>query len=72
VPTFLFVVVTQWLGLYVASFILIVGFMTLIGRIALWKSLLTSVIFTVAMFVTFEIAFDVIMPKGPLEALLGY
>jgi len=34
--------------------------------------LLTSVIFTVAMFITFEIAFDVIMPKGPLEALLGY
>jgi len=26
----------------------------------------------VAMFITFEIAFDVIMPKGPLEALLGY
>jgi hypothetical protein len=26
----------------------------------------------VVMFVTFEIAFDVIMPKGPLEALLGY
>ena len=25
-----------------------------------------------AMFVTFEIAFDVIMPKGPLEALFGY
>jgi hypothetical protein len=24
------------------------------------------------MFITFEIAFDVIMPKGPLEALLGY
>jgi hypothetical protein len=24
------------------------------------------------MFVTFEIAFDVIMPKGPLEHLLGY
>jgi putative tricarboxylic transport membrane protein len=72
VPTFLFVVVTQWLGLYVASFVLIVGFMTLIGRIALWKSLLTSAIFTVVMFITFEIAFDVIMPKGPLEALLGY
>ena len=28
--------------------------------------------FTVVMFVTFEIAFDVIMPKGPLEALFGY
>jgi putative tricarboxylic transport membrane protein len=72
IPTLLFVVATQWLGLYVASFILIVGFMALIGRIALWKSLLTSAIFTVLMFVTFEIAFDVIMPKGPLEALLGY
>jgi len=24
------------------------------------------------MFVTFEIAFDVIMPKGPLERMLGY
>jgi len=23
------------------------------------------------MFVTFEIAFDVLMPKGPLEALFG-
>lgn len=72
VPTLLFVVVTQWLGLYVASFVLILGFMTIIGRIAIWKSFLTSAIFTIAMFVTFEIAFDVIMPKGPLEALLGY
>jgi len=44
----------------------------LIGHIALWKSVLTSAIFTVVMFVTFEIAFDVIMPKGPLETLLGY
>jgi hypothetical protein len=25
-----------------------------------------------AMFITFDIAFDVIMPKGPLEALFGY
>jgi hypothetical protein len=24
------------------------------------------------MFVTFDIAFDVIMPKGPLEAAFGY
>jgi hypothetical protein len=41
-------------------------------RIALWKSLLTAFIFTAAMFVTFDIAFDVIMPKGPLEAAFGY
>ncbi|MGX4803483.1 tripartite tricarboxylate transporter TctB family protein [Bradyrhizobium guangdongense] len=72
VPTLLFCVVTQFLGLYVASFLLIAGFMRAIGKIALWKSLLTALVFTAAMFVTFDIAFDVIMPKGPLEAAFGY
>lgn len=72
VPTLLFCLFTQWLGLYVASFLLIAGFMAWVGRIALWKSLLVSFVFSFAMFVTFEIAFDVIMPKGPLEALFGY
>ena len=71
-PTIAFVLLLQWLGLYVASFLLIAGFMIVVGRIAAWKSMLTALIFSVVMFVTFEIAFDVIMPKGPLEALLGY
>jgi hypothetical protein len=62
----------QWLGLYVASFLLVAGFMRFIGRIAWWKSLLTSVLFALIMFLTFEVAFDVIMPKGPVEALFGY
>ena len=72
VPTLLYVPVTQWLGLYVASFILIAGFMIVVGRIKAWISLLTAFLFSVSMFVTFEIAFDVIMPKGPLERLFGY
>ncbi|MBK3666737.1 tripartite tricarboxylate transporter TctB family protein [Bradyrhizobium diazoefficiens] len=72
VPTLLFCLVTQFLGLYVASFLLIAGFMRAIGKIALWKSLLTAFLFTAIMFVTFDIAFDVIMPKGPLEAAFGY
>jgi len=72
VPTFAFVALVQVLGLYVASLLLVAGFMRFIGRIAWWKSLLTSVLFALVMFVTFEIAFDVIMPKGPLEHLLGY
>ena len=71
VPTFLFCLATQFLGLYVASFLLIAGFMRLVGKIALWKSLLTAFVFTAVMFVTFNIAFDVIMPKGPLESALG-
>ena len=72
VPTALFCLAVQYLGIYVASFVLIAGFMRLVGRIALWKSLLTALVFTAAMFVTFDIAFDVIMPKGPLEAAFGY
>lgn len=71
-PTLLFVLCVQWLGLYVGSFLLVAGFMWQIGRIALWKSLLTSFIFTMLMFLTFQVAFDVIMPKGPLEAAFGF
>ena len=72
VPTLLFCLATQFLGLYVASFLLIAAFMRMVGKIALWKSLLTAFVFTAVMFVTFDIAFDVIMPKGPLEAAFGY
>jgi putative tricarboxylic transport membrane protein len=72
VPTLLFCLATQFLGLYVASFLLIATFMRMVGRIALWKSLLTAFLFTAIMFVTFDIAFDVIMPKGPLEAAFGH
>jgi hypothetical protein len=71
VPTFLFCLAMQWLGLYVASFLLVAGFMRFIGRIAWWKSLLTSFLFAFIMFATFDVAFDVIMPKGPIEALFG-
>ena len=72
VPTLAFVPLTQYLGLYVSSFLLIAGFMIVIGRLKAWVSVVTALVFSIAMFVTFEIAFDVIMPKGPLEHLLGY
>ena len=72
VPTLLFCIATQFLGLYVASFVLIAGFMWWIGKIQPWACLLTAFVFTAAMFVTFEIAFDVLMPKGPLERAFGY
>ena len=70
-PTLLFCVAMQWLGLYVASFLLIAGFMRFVGRIAWWKSLLTAFVFSLGMFLTFDLAFDVLMPKGPIEALFG-
>ena len=72
VPSLVFVPVTQWLGIYVSSFILIAGFMYFVGHLKAWACLVTALVFSVAMFLLFEIAFDVIMPKGPLERLLGY
>jgi len=70
-PTLAFIIATQWLGIYVASFLLVAGFMRYVGHIAWWKCLVTSLVFTAAMFITFDVAFDVIMPKGPLEAAFG-
>ena len=72
VPTLAYVPATQWLGIYVSSFLLIAGFMIVVGRLRVWVSIVTGLVFAVSMFVTFDIAFDVIMPKGPLERLLGY
>jgi len=46
VPTIAFCVLMQWLGLYVASFVLIAGFMIWVGRIAVWKSVVTAAIFS--------------------------
>jgi hypothetical protein len=71
-PTLAFCLLTQWLGIYVASFLLTAGFMRIIGRISWWVSLLTAFLFCLVMFMTFDIAFDVIMPKGPIEAFFGY
>ncbi len=72
VPTLVYCFATQFLGLYVASFLLVSGFMWWIGNILIWKSILVAFTFTVVMFLTFEIAFNVIMPKGPLEAAFGF
>ena len=71
VPTLVFVPVTYYLGIYLSSFILIAGFMIWIGKLKPWVALVTAAVFAIAMFVTFDVAFDVIMPKGPVENLLG-
>jgi hypothetical protein len=47
------------------------GFMRWVGKLKLWIVDRHRARVRVAMFVTFDVAFDVIMPKGPLERLLG-
>ncbi|MDZ4842562.1 MAG: tripartite tricarboxylate transporter TctB family protein [Hyphomicrobium aestuarii] len=71
-PTVLYVVAIYTVGLYVASALLILVFMTWIGGSKILISLVTSIGFSLAIFLLFEVYFKVLLPKGPLEAWLGF
>jgi hypothetical protein len=60
------------LGIYVASAIFIFAFMIVIGRENPLKALGVGIFVPVALFFMFEKWFLVPLPKGPLEAWLGY
>jgi putative tricarboxylic transport membrane protein len=72
IPTVLYVLVTQFIGIYVASAVFIGGFMRAMARFSWLKVILVSVCISVTLFWMFEIQFMVPLPKGPLESLLGY
>jgi putative tricarboxylic transport membrane protein len=72
VPTVLYVLATQFIGIYVASAIFIAAFMRVMDKRSWLKVMLVSVGVSAALFWLFEIQFRVPLPKGPLEALLGY
>ena len=71
-PTIGFVILIAWLGLYVASFIYIAGFMLWQGKYGWLPTLLVSVGLPVVLFAVFELWFLVPLPKGPVEHLIGY
>jgi putative tricarboxylic transport membrane protein len=71
-PSAGFVVLTQFLGLYVATMLFMAFYMRWIGRYPWVPVLLISVLFPLLVFIIFEKWFLVPMPKGPLEAWLGY
>ena len=66
------VLAMQLVGLYVACAVYMGFYMRWIGRNSWPAVLVVSVGFSVATFVVFEKWFLVPMPKGPLEAWLGY
>ena len=67
-----FVVLTQAIGLYVASALYMGFYMRWIGRHS-WTAVVALAIgFPVITFLVFEKWFLVPMPKGPLETWLGY
>jgi len=71
VPTLFYVLLIQFLGIYVASTVFIAAFMVWLGKYSWLKAALVGVGVSVVFFVMFEVWFMVQLPKGPLEALLG-
>jgi hypothetical protein len=71
-PTAVFVVLIGFLGLYVSAALFIIFFMCWLGRYSLVKAVPVGVAIPLILFWLFEIAFLIPLPKGPLEAALGY
>lgn len=72
IPMAIYVGAIYALGIYVASVLFIAIFMRWLGRFGWTKIAVVSLIVPVALFLMFEIWFLVPLPKGPLEAMLGY
>jgi hypothetical protein len=71
-PALAAIALMQWLGMYVASAIYMAFYMRWVGRHSWGAVLLLSLALPIATFLVFEQWFLVPMPKGPLEAWLGY
>lgn len=71
-PSTVYVLGVQWIGIYVSSALFITLFMKLAGRYSWMRSTTVGLGVSVSAFVMFEIWFKIPLPKGPLENLLGY
>jgi hypothetical protein len=71
VPTVVYVALIAFLGFYLASTVYIAYFMWHLGKYSWIKIVPVAAGVSVAFFLTFEIWFQVPLPKGPLEAALG-
>ena len=72
VPSLVYVIAIYFIGIYVASALFIGAFMYWHGRFPCIKIIPVSLLVPVSMFLLFEVWFLVPLPKGPLEALIGY
>ncbi|MGH6727947.1 MAG: tripartite tricarboxylate transporter TctB family protein [Pseudolabrys sp.] len=72
IPMSIFVVLSIYIGIYISMALFIGFFMTWHGRYPLYKTIPLVIAIPIVLFVVFEIWFLVPLPKGPLEAWLGY
>jgi putative tricarboxylic transport membrane protein len=72
VPTAIYVTLVPYIGMYVASALLIAGFMRWFGHYRWLIVASVAIAVPIITFFMFEVWFLVPLPKGPLERLLGY
>jgi putative tricarboxylic transport membrane protein len=72
VPTSIYVAAIPWIGIYVASVILIAVFMRWLGRYTWSLVAAISLAVPLAVFLIFERWFLLPLPKGPIEEFLGF
>jgi len=72
VPAAIYVAIIPWLGIYVASFLLIAFFMRRLGNYGWHLIAAVSLFVPILTFIVFEQWFLVPLPKGPVEAWLGF
>jgi hypothetical protein len=72
IPAAVYVLVLDYIGIYVASAIYIAAFMLYMGRYRVITSVAVGIGVSIALFFMFEIWFLVPLPKGPLEEMLGF
>lgn len=72
IPTVIYVLGISFLGIYVSSLVFIAAFMHFGGKFRWLTTLAVSSGTVLLLFCLFELEFLVPLPKGPLEALLGY
>jgi hypothetical protein len=72
IPLAVYVLVLPYIGIYLASFLLIALFMKWIGRYAWGLTLAIAAFVPLLTFFMFEKWFLVPLPKGPIEDWLGF
>jgi hypothetical protein len=72
VPTAVYVAIIPWIGIYISSALLIVFFMRRLGNYGWHLIVPLSIGIPLLTFVVFERWFLVPLPKGPVEAWLGF
>jgi len=72
VPTTAYAVGVWLIGIYVSSALFIILFMRFAGHYTWLRSAAVCALVSVTAFVMFEIWFKIPLPKGPIEALIGF